>query len=130
MLRVDKRKRIASTRAMERAAKLQCKKDELQTEALLNKARYWSAHMFDSKCVDSVTCKAALVEECLRDVQAVAKSTQHWRETALARVPAKGHSRVGAPRGTPKAVGGALHQGWRVHGGAGGRAREQDLDGR
>ncbi len=31
--------------------------------------------MFDSKRADSVTCKAALVEECLRDVRAVAKST-------------------------------------------------------
>ncbi len=31
--------------------------------------------MFDSKRVDSVMCKAALVEECLKDVHAVAKST-------------------------------------------------------
>jgi hypothetical protein len=75
MLRVDKRKRFATTRAVERAAKRQCKKDERQTEALLAKARDWSAHMFDSKRADSVTCKAGLVEECLRDVLPVAKST-------------------------------------------------------
>ena len=48
MLRVDKRKRNASIRAVERAAKCQCKKDERQTEALLAKMRNWSAHMFDS----------------------------------------------------------------------------------
>jgi hypothetical protein len=30
--------------------------------------------MFDSKCAISVTCKAALVEECLKDARAVAKS--------------------------------------------------------
>ncbi len=59
---VDKRKRNATSRAVERAAKRQCKKDERQTEALLAKARNWSAHMFDSKRADSVTCKAALVE--------------------------------------------------------------------
>ncbi len=68
----------ASIRAVERAAKRQCKKDERQTEALLAKMRNWSAHMFDSnlvsKCAVSVTCKAALVEECLKDVRAVAKS--------------------------------------------------------
>jgi hypothetical protein len=75
LVTMDERKRIATTRAVERAAKRQCKKDERQTEALLAKARDWSAHMFDSKRVDSVTCKAALVEECLRDVWAVAKST-------------------------------------------------------
>ncbi len=75
MLRVDKPKRNATTRAVERAAKRQCKKDELQTEALLAEARDWSAHMFDSKRADSVTRKVALVEECLRDVRAVAKST-------------------------------------------------------
>jgi hypothetical protein len=83
MLRVDKRKHNATTRAVERAAKRQCKKDERQTEALLAMARDWSAHMFDSKSADSVTCKAALVEECLRDVRAVAKSTGEklpWHE--------------------------------------------------
>ena len=30
--------------------------------------------MFDVKCAISVTCKAALVEECLKDARAVAKS--------------------------------------------------------
>jgi hypothetical protein len=48
MSRVEKRKRIATTRAVERAAKRRCKKDERQTEALLAKARDWSAHVFDS----------------------------------------------------------------------------------
>jgi hypothetical protein len=75
MLRMEKRKCIATTRAVERAAKCQCKKDKLQTEALLAKARDWSAHVFDPKHADSVTCKAALVEECLSEVRVVAKST-------------------------------------------------------
>jgi hypothetical protein len=74
MLRVDKRKRIASTRAMERAAKLQCKKDERQTEALRAKMRNWAEHMFEAKCAISMTCKVALVEECLKDARATAKS--------------------------------------------------------
>ncbi len=65
MSRVEKRKSIATTRAVERAAKRQCKKDERQMEALLAKARNWSAHVFDPQRADSVTCKAALVEECL-----------------------------------------------------------------
>ncbi len=38
------------------------------------KARDWSAHVFDSKRADSVTCKVALVEECLSEVHALAKS--------------------------------------------------------
>jgi arginine decarboxylase-like protein len=74
MLRVDKRKRNASIRAVERAAKRQCKKDERQMEALLARMRNWTAHMFDVNCANSVTCKAALVEECLKDARAVAKS--------------------------------------------------------
>jgi hypothetical protein len=74
MLRVDKRKRSASVRAMERAAKRQCKKDERQTEALRAKMRNWTEHLFDVKCAISVTCKAALVEECLKDARAAAKS--------------------------------------------------------
>ncbi len=49
MLRVDKRKRNASIRAVERAAKRQCKKDEPQTEALLARMRIWTTHMFDVK---------------------------------------------------------------------------------
>jgi hypothetical protein len=74
MLRVDKRKRSASVRAVERAAKRQCKKDERQTEALLAGMRNWTAHMFDQKCAVSVTCKAALVEECLSEARALARS--------------------------------------------------------
>jgi hypothetical protein len=74
MLRVDKRKRSASARAVERAAKRQCKKDERQTEALRAKMRNWAEHMFEAKCAISVTCKAALVEECLKDARATAKS--------------------------------------------------------
>jgi hypothetical protein len=49
MSRVEKRKRITTARAVERAAKRQCKKDEWQTEALLAKARDWSAHVFDPR---------------------------------------------------------------------------------
>ncbi len=60
--------------AVERAAKRQCKKDERQTEALRAKMRNWTEHMFDVKCAISVTCKAALVEECLKDARAAAKS--------------------------------------------------------
>ncbi len=55
---------------------------------------------------------------------------ERGRETALARVPAQGHSRVGAPRGAPEEVEGALHQDGRFHGGARGRGRGRDLDGR
>jgi hypothetical protein len=71
---VDKRKRNASKRAVERATKRQCKKDERQTKALLARMRNWTAHMFDVKGAISVTCKVALVEECLQDARAVAKS--------------------------------------------------------
>jgi hypothetical protein len=83
MLRVNKHKSNASIRAVERAAKRQCKKDERQTEALLARMRNWTAHMFDVKCAISVTCKAALVEECLKDARAVAKSADEklpWLE--------------------------------------------------
>ncbi len=72
---MEKRKRIATARDVERAAKRQCKKDERQTEALLAKTRDWSTHVFDPKRADSVTCMAALVEECLSKVRALAKST-------------------------------------------------------
>jgi hypothetical protein len=74
MSRVEKRKSITTARAVERAAKRQCKKDKRQTEALLAKASDWSAHVFDPKCADSVTRKAALVEECLSEARALAKS--------------------------------------------------------
>ncbi len=53
MSRVEKRKSIATARAVERAAKRQCKKDERQTEALLAKVRNWSAHVFDPKSAES-----------------------------------------------------------------------------
>jgi hypothetical protein len=36
--------------------------------------RNWTEHMFDAKCAISVTCKAALVKECLKDARAAAKS--------------------------------------------------------
>ncbi len=49
MLRVDKSKRSASVRAVERAAKRQCKKDKRQTEALRAKMRNWAQHMFEAK---------------------------------------------------------------------------------
>ncbi len=114
--------RISATRAVERAAKRQCKKDERQTEALIAKARDWSAHVFDSKRADSVTCKAALDEECLSEVHALAKSKGEkipWLD-----------SQVGAPCCAPEAVGGARSQDGRFHGGAEGRARERGLDGR
>ena len=87
MLRVDKRKRSASVRAVERAAKRQCKKDERQTEALRAKMRNWAEHMFEAKSAISVTCKAALVEECLKDARATAKSAGkklQWLTTSSA----------------------------------------------
>ncbi len=46
-------------------------------------------------------------------------------ETAVAQVPAEGHSRVGAPCCAPEVVGASWQQGGRVHGGA--RGREQRL---
>ncbi len=51
---VDKRKRSASVRAVERAAKRQCKTDERQTEALRAKMRNWAEHMFEAKCAISL----------------------------------------------------------------------------
>jgi hypothetical protein len=59
MSRVEKRKSITTARAVERAAKRQCKKDERQKEALLAKERNWSAHVFDPQSAESVTRKAA-----------------------------------------------------------------------
>ncbi len=52
MSRVEERRSIATARAVERAAKRQCNKDELQTEALLAKARDWSKHVFDPQSRD------------------------------------------------------------------------------
>ncbi len=77
MSHIQKRKsNITIARAVERAAKRQCKTDERQTEALLatGKARDWSAHVFDPKRADSVTRKAPLVKECLNEARALAKS--------------------------------------------------------
>jgi hypothetical protein len=70
MSRVEKRRSIATARAVERAAKRQCKKDERQTEALPAKARDWSAH------AESVTRTVPLVEECLSEAHALSKSGQ------------------------------------------------------
>jgi hypothetical protein len=49
MPRVERRRSIATARAVERAAKRQRKKDEPQAEALLAKARDGSAHVFDPR---------------------------------------------------------------------------------
>jgi hypothetical protein len=57
MLLVEKRKSIAAARAVERAVKRQCKTDERQTEALLAKARDWSAHVFDPTSAESVSAR-------------------------------------------------------------------------
>jgi hypothetical protein len=59
---------------VERAAQRQCKKDKRQTEALLAKARDWSAHVFDPLSAELVTRKAPLVKECLREARALAES--------------------------------------------------------
>jgi hypothetical protein len=78
MPRVQKRKSRATARAVERAAKRQYKEDERQTEALLAKARDWSAHVSDPKSVESVTRK-----ECLNEARALAKrkgETLPWLE--------------------------------------------------
>ncbi len=93
MLRVDKRERNASIRAVDRAAKRQCKKDERQTEALLAKMRNWSADMFDCKrgFGDMQGGAGGGVPE-----RRARGREEHGREAALARVPVPGHSRVGA----------------------------------
>jgi hypothetical protein len=67
MSRVEKRKRIETARAVERAAKRQCKnlKDGLQTEVLQVMARDWNAHIIGPKCIKLVPCNATLVKECL-----------------------------------------------------------------
>ncbi len=53
MQRVEMRKNRLTIRAVERAAKRQCKKDERQTKALLAKARDWRAHVFDPLSAES-----------------------------------------------------------------------------
>jgi uncharacterized protein (DUF4415 family) len=72
---VEERKRIATTSARGGACREAPVQDERQTEALLAQTRDWSAHVFDPKRAVSVRYKAALVEECLSKVRAVAKST-------------------------------------------------------
>jgi hypothetical protein len=106
MLRVDKRKRNASIRAMERAAKRQCKKDERQS-----RADGGAAHQGARLECSYVRLQA----RGFGDVQGGAGGgvpegrvrcrEEDGREAALARVPAQGHSRLGAPRGAPEAVG-------------------------
>jgi hypothetical protein len=88
MSRVEKRRSIATSRAVERATKRQCKKDERQTEALLAKARDWSAYVFNPQSAESVTRNAPLVEECLSEARALAKSMGEklpWLECATRR---------------------------------------------
>ncbi len=68
-LRVQMRKNSLTIRAVERAAKRQCKKVERQTKALLAKARDWSAHVFDPLSAESVTRQAPLVKECLQEAR-------------------------------------------------------------
>ncbi len=88
--------------------------------------------MFDSKRVYLVTCKTALVEECLRDVLAVAKSTGEklpWLEClpkgirGLERLAA--HLKRWEERGA-KAGEFMVER----EADSPGRARERDLDGR
>jgi hypothetical protein len=112
---------------VERAAKRQCKKDELQMEALRVKMRNWTEHMFDVKCAISVTCKAALVEECLKDARAVATSAGEklpWLECLPKGIRESERLEAHLKRWKMR------HQGGRVHGGAGGRAQGRDLNGR
>ena len=78
MPRVQRSKNLDVARVLERAAKRQCKKkDERQSRmgALLRaKDEDWQAHVFDPKCAESVTRKAALVKECLDKARALAQS--------------------------------------------------------
>jgi hypothetical protein len=74
MPRVEMRKNRLTIRAVERAAKRQCQKDERQTKALLTKVRDWRAHVFDPSSAESVARQAALVKECLQEARALAKS--------------------------------------------------------
>ncbi len=71
---VQKRKNRHTARAVEHAAKRQCKKDKRKTEALLAKAHNQSEHVFNPKCVELVMRKAHLVKECLSKARAIAKS--------------------------------------------------------
>jgi hypothetical protein len=83
MPRVQMRKNRLIIRAVERAAKRQCKLVERQTKALLAKANHWGAHVFDPLSTESVTRQAALVKECLQEARALTKSrgeTLSWLE--------------------------------------------------
>jgi hypothetical protein len=83
MQRIQMRKNRLTIRAVERAAKRQCKKDEHQTKALLTKARDWRAPVFDPSSAELVTRQAALVKECLQEARALARSkgeTLPWLE--------------------------------------------------
>jgi TATA-binding protein-associated factor Taf7 len=83
MQRIQMRKSRLTIRAVERAAKRQCKKDERQTKVLLAKARDWSAHVFDPLSEESVTSQAPFVKEWLQEARALAKSkgeTLPWLE--------------------------------------------------
>ncbi len=80
---VQKRKNCRTARAVERAAKRKCKKDEHQSEVLLAKASDWSTHVFDPMSVKSVTLKTTLVQECLKEEHTLAKrkgETLPWLE--------------------------------------------------
>jgi hypothetical protein len=83
MPRVQMRKNRLAMRAVERAAKRQCKKDKRQTKALLAEARDWRENTFDLSSSESVTRRAALVKECLQEARALARSkgeTLPWLE--------------------------------------------------
>ncbi len=78
---VQKRESRSTARAVQRAAKRQCKKDGRPTEALLVKACNWSAHVLEPKKVKSVTLKATLVKEYLNEARALTKrkgETLQW----------------------------------------------------
>jgi hypothetical protein len=83
MPRVQMRRNRLTVRAVERAAKRRCKKDECQTKALLAKARDWRAHVFEPLSAESMTRQAQLVKVCLQEARALAKSkgeTLPWLE--------------------------------------------------
>ncbi len=84
MPRVQMRKNRLIIRAVERAAKRQCKQDERQTKELLAKARDWSARVFDPLSVESAMRQAALVKECLQEARALAKSKGEARARVAA----------------------------------------------
>ncbi len=130
MPHVQKRKRSATARAVQRATKHQCKKHEFQAETLLAKARDWNAHVLDQKSVESVTRQATLLKECMNEARALTKrkgETLQWLE-CLSSWILKSNCLVlfverQAGRSAPRA-----RRGNSCHGGA--RGRERHLDGR